>query len=132
MYSRYDVSLPVPQMYKLVEEMNQRLTPFAKDGVQAVGYGHIGDGNMHLNISVPSGLNDEVFKQIEPFVYEWTAKHNGSISAEHGLGVMKATKIGYSKTPEMIEIMRRTKAMMDPNGILNPYKVLPPASPQSQ
>ena len=59
-------------------------------------------------------------------MYEWIAARRGSVSAEHGLGQMKAHAIGYSKPPEAIAMMRRLKALLDPNGILNPGKVLPP------
>ncbi|GMP27316.1 hypothetical protein CsSME_00003359 [Camellia sinensis var. sinensis] len=117
---KYDLSLPVEKMYDLVEEMRIRLGP----AVKVVGYGHLGDGNLHLNISLPE-YDDTVLAQIEPFVYEWTSKHRGSISAEHGLGLMKANKIHYSKSPESVNLMASIKKLLDPNGILNPYKVLP-------
>ncbi|KAL0547121.1 hypothetical protein IC582_017044 [Cucumis melo] len=117
---KYDLSLPVEKMYDLVEEMRTRLGNSAK----VIGYGHLGDGNLHLNISTPQ-YDDAVFAQIEPFVYEWTSNHRGSISAEHGLGLMKANKITYSKSPEIVQIMGSIKKLLDPRGILNPYKVLP-------
>ena len=88
---KYDLSLPSPHLYELVEVMRQRLRHHP--GVEVVGYGHMGDGNLHLNISL-SEWRDEVVRDIEPFVYEWTAAHGGSISAEHGLGRMKADCIG--------------------------------------
>ncbi|KAK2990442.1 hypothetical protein RJ640_011190 [Escallonia rubra] len=137
---KYDLSLPVEKMYDLVEEMRIRLGPAAN----VVGYGHLGDSNLHLNISTPQ-YDDAILAQIEPFVYEWTSKHHGSISAEHGLGLMKADKIFYSKSPEtvsiilvgsyllpkslcvdIVQLMASIKRLLDPNGILNPYKVLPP------
>ncbi|KAB1201941.1 D-2-hydroxyglutarate dehydrogenase, mitochondrial [Morella rubra] len=90
---KYDLSLPVEKMYNLVEEMRTRLGNSAK----VIGYGHLGDGNLHLNISTPQ-YDDMILAQIEPFVYEWTSKHRGSISAEHGLGLMKANEIFYSKS----------------------------------
>ncbi|KAJ0040848.1 hypothetical protein Pint_28378 [Pistacia integerrima] len=117
---KYDLSLPVEKMYDLVEEMRLRLGQTAK----VIGYGHLGDGNLHLNISAPQ-YNDAIFAQIEPYVYEWTSKHRGSISAEHGLGLMKANKIFYSKSPGTVQVMGSIKKLLDPNGILNPYKVLP-------
>ncbi|XP_042494676.1 D-2-hydroxyglutarate dehydrogenase, mitochondrial [Macadamia integrifolia] len=117
---KYDLSLPVEDMYSLVEEMRLRLGQSAK----VLGYGHLGDGNLHLNISVPE-YDDAVFAQIEPFVYEWTSKCRGSISAEHGLGLMKAYAIHYSKPPETVKLMASIKKLLDPSGILNPYKVLP-------
>lgn len=94
------------------------------ESVKVLGYGHLGDGNLHLNISAPK-YDDKLLEQIEPFVYEWTARHRGSISAEHGLGLMKANEIYYSKPAEAVQIMASFKKLLDINGILNPYKVLP-------
>ncbi|XP_031400845.1 D-2-hydroxyglutarate dehydrogenase, mitochondrial-like isoform X1 [Punica granatum] len=116
----YDLSLPVEKLYNLVEEMRTRLDNLAT----VVAYGHLGDGNLHLNISAPQ-YDDAILAQIEPFVYEWTSKNRGSISAEHGLGLMKANKILYSKSPAAVNVMASIKKLLDPNGILNPYKVLP-------
>ncbi|KAL8240529.1 hypothetical protein R6Q59_013884 [Mikania micrantha] len=117
---KYDLSLPVEKMYDLVEEMRIRLGGAAN----VVGYGHLGDGNLHLNVSAPQ-YDDAILAQIEPFVYEWTSRHRGSISAEHGLGLMKAEKIYYSKSTETVQLMASIKKLLDPNGILNPYKVIP-------
>lgn len=117
---KYDLSLPVDKMYDLVEEMRIRLG--AKANV--VGYGHLGDGNLHLNVSAQQ-YDDAILAQIEPFVYEWTSRHRGSISAEHGLGLMKAEKIYYSKSSETVQLMASIKKLLDPSRILNPYKVIP-------
>ncbi|PRQ47480.1 putative oxidoreductase [Rosa chinensis] len=117
---KYDLSLPVEKMYDLVDEMRTRLG----DSANVVGYGHLGDGNLHLNVSTPQ-YDDKTLAQIEPFVYEWTSAHRGSISAEHGLGLMKANKIFYSKPTATVNLMASIKKMLDPKGILNPYKVLP-------
>ncbi|XP_021908112.1 D-2-hydroxyglutarate dehydrogenase, mitochondrial [Carica papaya] len=117
---KYDLSLPVEKIYDLVEDMRERLG----DSVKVVGYGHLGDGNLHLNISAPQ-YDKALLSQIEPYVYEWTSKHRGSISAEHGIGLMKANKIFYSKSPDTVQVMASIKKLLDPNGILNPYKVIP-------
>ncbi|XP_010932808.1 probable D-2-hydroxyglutarate dehydrogenase, mitochondrial isoform X2 [Elaeis guineensis] len=117
---KYDLSLPVEKLYDIVEEMRPRLGEKAK----VVGYGHLGDGNLHLNI-ITKQYDNNILAQIEPFVYEWTSTHRGSISAEHGLGLMKADKIHYSKSPETVQLMASIKKLLDPSGILNPYKVLP-------
>jgi len=69
--------------------------------------------------------NPEMTAKIEPFVYEWVARHKGSISAEHGVGFKKRNFISYSKSDLSIQIMKQLKALFDPKGILNPYKVLP-------
>ncbi|KAK8619130.1 hypothetical protein V6N13_133097 [Hibiscus sabdariffa] len=117
---KYDLSLPVEKLYDLVNDMRTRLGDLAR----VIGYGHLGDGNLHLNVSAAQ-YDDKILEQIEPYVYEWTSKHRGSISAEHGLGLMKANKIYYSKSPETVKTMGSIKKLLDPNGILNPYKVLP-------
>eukprot|EP00741_Cyanophora_paradoxa_P016537 tig00020927_g15967.t1 len=119
---KYDISLPVREMWPMVEDMKKRLGSKAN----VVSFGHLGDGNLHLNMWTPK-FEKEVLELIEPFVYEWTASRRGSISAEHGLGVMKASHIGYSKSKEAVALMQSLKRTMDPNGILNPYKLLPPA-----
>ncbi|NXX98941.1 D2HDH protein, partial [Centropus bengalensis] len=120
---KYDVSLPVAKLYDLVTDTRARLGRRAKN---VVGYGHLGDGNLHLNITAES-YSHSLLDAIEPFVYEWTARCNGSISAEHGLGFKKKQFIGYSKPREAVQLMRHFKALLDPKGILNPYKMLPSA-----
>jgi FAD/FMN-containing dehydrogenase len=67
----------------------------------------------------------QVLSRIEPFLYEFTKRSNGSISAEHGLGFKKRNVIYYSKNPAFVHVMSDLKKMLDPNAILNPYKVLP-------
>ncbi|KAJ1729106.1 D-lactate ferricytochrome c oxidoreductase, partial [Coemansia biformis] len=128
---KYDVSIPIPVLYDVVGDIGQRLenAGLYKPGdasrpVKLVcGYGHIGDGNLHLNI-VAEQFEDRITRVFEPFVYEWVASHRGSISAEHGVGQMKRDYLRYSKSPEMIAYMKRLKDVFDPNHILNPYKVL--------
>lgn len=83
-----------------------------------------GDGNLHLNIVSPA-KDPALLAVIEPFVYEWTASCHGSISAEHGLGLKKRNYIYYSKPNQAVALMGDIKAMLDPKGILNPYKTLP-------
>ncbi|KAG6394579.1 hypothetical protein SASPL_145168 [Salvia splendens] len=124
---KYDLSLPPEKMYNLVEEMRQRLGTAAN----VVAYGHLGDGNLHLNISTKQ-YDDNILAKIEPFVYEWTSKQRGSISAEHGIGLMKANKLHYSNSTEVVQVMAAIKKVLDPSGILNPYKVLPTSVLSSQ
>ncbi|NWZ82811.1 D2HDH protein, partial [Poecile atricapillus] len=120
---KYDISLPVGKLYDLVTDMRARLGHSAKS---VVGYGHLGDGNLHLNITAES-YSHSLLDAIEPFVYEWTAGCSGSISAEHGLGFKKKQFIQYSKPRQAVVLMQQFKAMLDPKGILNPYKTLPSA-----
>ncbi|KAI4466384.1 d-2-hydroxyglutarate dehydrogenase mitochondrial [Holotrichia oblita] len=118
---KYDLSLPIKQFYGIVTEFRERI---GKDAVRICGYGHVGDGNIHLNISVKEFTQD-ILKRIEPFVYEHTSQLRGSVSAEHGIGFRKPKYMHYSKTESAINLMKDIKRIMDPNGILNPYKVLP-------
>ncbi|XP_014007355.1 D-2-hydroxyglutarate dehydrogenase, mitochondrial isoform X2 [Salmo salar] len=118
---KYDISLPVERIYQLVTDMREHLGNRAKS---VVGYGHVGDGNLHLNITSPT-KDPDLLASIEPFVYEWTARFQGSISAEHGLGLKKRNYIYYSKANLAVALMGNIKTMLDPKGILNPYKTLP-------
>eukprot|EP00088_Acartia_fossae_P052598 TRINITY_DN5947_c0_g1_i1.p1 TRINITY_DN5947_c0_g1~~TRINITY_DN5947_c0_g1_i1.p1 ORF type:complete len:501 (-),score=84.31 TRINITY_DN5947_c0_g1_i1:45-1547(-) len=118
---KYDISLPLSVFYQAVLDMQERLGGKA---TRCIGYGHIGDGNLHLNVTTPQ-YSQEVMSLIEPYIYEWTGKYRGSISAEHGLGFKKRNYIGFSKSAAAINLMRKIKQEMDPHGILNPYKVLP-------
>lgn len=125
------LSLPLPSLYNLVTAVEKRLVEkglydTAGNGpvCSVIGYGHIGDGNVHLNVCV-RGYNDAVVRAIEPFVYEYTQEHKGSVSAEHGLGIMKSGALKYSKSDGMISWMYKIKNLFDPNHIMNPYKYLP-------
>ncbi|KAJ5908659.1 FAD-binding type 2 [Penicillium taxi] len=127
---KYDVSIPLADLYQLVDDLKVRLNEkgFVGDDdsfpVRAVtGYGHMGDSNLHLNVSVRQ-YNKEVEKAIEPWVYEWIQKKKGSISAEHGLGLAKREFIGYSQNDTTLKLMKQLKAVYDPNGIMNPYKYI--------
>ncbi|XP_058454629.1 D-2-hydroxyglutarate dehydrogenase, mitochondrial isoform X1 [Malaya genurostris] len=118
---KYDISLPLDNFYDIVLAVRDRVGPLA---TKVTGYGHIGDSNLHLNVSCPK-YGPEIHKLLEPFVYEYTSKVHGSVSAEHGIGFLKTKYLKYSKRPESLLLMSQLKQLMDPNGILNPYKVLP-------
>lgn len=120
---KYDLGIPLPQIYDLVDIMKEKLQSKAST---VIGYGHASDDNLHLNIVGPK--TDEFLGEIEPFVYEWISERNGSISAEHGIGRLKPQMLHLSKSKISIEKMIKIKELFDPNGILAPYKVLP--SPQ--
>ena len=117
---KYDLSIPLAELYSLVEETRERLTSAGLVGdsddfpaLGVVGYGHMGDSNLHLNIPVRR-YTKEVEKALEPWVYEWIQRRNGSISAEHGLGIAKKAYVGYSRSDTMIRLMAQIKNLYDP------------------
>lgn len=121
---KYDVSLPLDQFYGAVSGARKRVANIA--GVVVVGWGHVGDGNLHLNVAMDSTDSLPAARSaLEPWIYEFVAACNGSVSAEHGLGQMKANAIGYSKSDVAVDVMRAVKSTLDVNGICNPYKMLP-------
>ncbi|OHE92335.1 FAD linked oxidase domain-containing protein [Colletotrichum orchidophilum] len=127
---KYDVSIPLKDLYLLVDDTKAKLEEAGLVGdtddfpaVGVVGYGHMGDSNLHLNVAVRR-YDKRIEKILEPFVYEWIQARNGSISAEHGLGVAKKNFIGYSRNETMVGLMKQIKNLYDPNGIMNPYKYI--------
>ena len=117
---KYDLSIPITELYALVEETREKIKEAGLIGsddtypvVDVVGYGHMGDSNLHLNVAVRR-YDKKVEKILEPFVYEWISKRNGSISAEHGLGLAKKNYIGYSRSDTMIGLMKQIKNLYDP------------------
>jgi FAD/FMN-containing dehydrogenase len=90
-------------------------------------FGHIGDGNLHVNVMKPDDLPREEFfaktKDADREMFELVRAHRGSISAEHGIGLLKKAYLGMSRSPEEISVLRAVKHALDPLGILNPGKI---------
>jgi D-2-hydroxyglutarate dehydrogenase len=127
---KYDVSLPHAHLYRLVDECRDRLAAAGfPDGeeINVAGYGHVGDANLHLNVCDFSGYREPLRAALEPWVFERVAALGGSVSAEHGVGQCKTDYLHLNKPPPALALMAELKRAMDPNLILNPYKVLPPA-----
>ncbi|KAJ2906870.1 hypothetical protein MKZ38_010368 [Zalerion maritima] len=127
---KYDVSIPLADLYTIVEDTKAKVQEAGLMGdtdeypvVDVIGYGHMGDANVHLNVAVRR-YDKRVEEVLEPWVYEWIEKREGSISAEHGLGLAKKKYIGYSRSPTMVGLMKHIKDHYDPNGIMNPYKYI--------
>jgi FAD/FMN-containing dehydrogenase len=120
----YDISVPLEHFYECVEETRKKVGHIAK----VIGYGHIGDYNLHLNVCYDKFVQDETFRKLEalmePFIYDFIVKYRGSVSAEHGIGVHKSEFLNRTQTENAIGLMKVLKHAMDPNNILNPYKVL--------
>jgi FAD/FMN-containing dehydrogenase len=114
------------EYYDIAEEMRDRLSEIPN--VLVVNWGHVCDGNLHLNIITPGKfeVDNTVKDLIEPFIFESVVKRGGSISAEHGLGQCKNNYLGkYAKDDATVRVMQSLKKTFDPNGILNPGKFLP-------
>ena len=120
----YDVSLPLKHLYDVIPECIAKLEAGGLSGQEVMGYGHLGDGNIHINIAVDE-YTDALEQCLEPWIYEYIASLRGSISAEHGIGVMKPQFLHFAKGQNAIEYMKQIKNVFDPNNILNPYMVLP-------
>jgi FAD/FMN-containing dehydrogenase len=122
----FDVSLRISQMEDYLAEVNQRLESRYSD-VHNFTFGHMGDGNLHLVVSVGQG-GPETRRSVESCVYEPLVDIHGSVSAEHGVGLEKKPYLHFSRSTQEIELMRTIKKALDPNGILNPGKIFDVAS----
>jgi FAD/FMN-containing dehydrogenase len=124
---KHDISVPVSSIPAFIDATDQRLQADFP-GVRIVAYGHVGDGNLHYNISKPLGAEDAPFKAqheaIMRIIYDSTAAFYGSISAEHGLGQAKREAARRYKDPLELGLMRAIKTMLDPLGLMNPGKLL--------
>lgn len=117
----FDVSVPTGEIGSLMSEIDAELNSRWPE-LKTVYFGHVADGNLHASVSMNGHSVPEL--QIEDAVYGIVAKRKGSISAEHGIGSLKKSFLRYSRSPAELALMRAIKQSMDPNGILNPGKVL--------
>jgi FAD/FMN-containing dehydrogenase len=124
---KHDVSVPVARVPEFIARANQ-LVELMIPGARPVPFGHIGDGNIHYNVTQPVGMDKDVFlsnwESLNAAVHEIVLDLGGSISAEHGIGRMKRELLPHAKGEVAVELMQTIKAGFDPNGILNPGKVL--------
>ncbi|MGE8295957.1 MAG: FAD-binding oxidoreductase [Pseudomonas sp.] len=121
-----DISVTVGQVPAFLKDIDDIVSANYPD-FDVLWYGHIGDGNLHLNILKPEALAKEDFfakcAVVNKWVFEIVEKYNGSISAEHGVGMTKRDYLQYSRSPAEIACMKAIKAVFDPNGIMNPGKI---------
>ena len=124
---KHDVSVPVAAIPAFIKEANAAVVKLIP-GARPLPFGHVGDGNIHYNVTQPVGANQAEFMQreeaVHDVVFEVVAKYHGSISAEHGVGIVKRERLPLVKDKVAIDLMRTLKRTLDPKGILNPGKVL--------
>lgn len=123
---KWDVSVRVSRVAAWVREMKDLLAQTDPE-LEVIWFGHLGDGNLHINVLKPPGWEAERFREacskVSERLFELLQKHGGSVSAEHGIGLLKREALRYSRSPYEIELMRGIKRVFDPDGILNPGKI---------
>ncbi|MEO0063042.1 MAG: hypothetical protein RLZZ08_1602, partial [Pseudomonadota bacterium] len=127
---QHDISVPVATMADFVTDAVPQVEA-RFPGTTAVAFGHLGDGNVHFHVLAPTGAQRGAWeagdgKAISMFVHDLVTRWGGSISAEHGIGQMKVSELGRLGDPVQLAMMRSVKLALDPLGLLNPGKLVPP------
>ncbi len=125
---KHDISLPIHRLKEFIETWSREMAQ-NYPGLSPYLFGHIGDGNLHVNLLKPESMDGSEFKTLcakaDSAMFGWIRKFEGSVSAEHGIGLLKRHLLHYSRSDTEIALMRQMKAVFDPAGLLNPGKVLP-------
>jgi FAD/FMN-containing dehydrogenase len=126
---KHDISLPISRIPEFVAHTEAALAQ-GWPGSRLINFGHLGDGNLHFNLQAPPGTDAQAFlsdheSAVNTLVYDAVIAHGGSISAEHGIGQLKREELALRKDATALDLMRRLKTALDPQGLLNPGKVLP-------
>jgi D-lactate dehydrogenase (cytochrome) len=124
---KHDVAVPLSRVAEFVRRASA-LVEAAVPGARPVAFGHVGDGNVHFNLSQPVGADGDVFLarwgEINRLVHDLVVDMDGSFSAEHGIGRLKRDDLSCYKSEVEVDLMRRLKRALDPDGIMNPGKVV--------
>jgi FAD/FMN-containing dehydrogenase len=125
---KHDISIPVSRIPEFVAGTDALLAREIP-GVRLVNFGHLGDGNLHYNVQAPEGGDARAFlreqeERVNTLVYDAVARFDGSISAEHGVGSLKVDKLPHYKSPAALSMMRAIKQALDPQGLMNPGRVV--------
>ena len=125
---KHDISIAVSRIPEFVA-VTDALLEAAIPGVRLVNFGHLGDGNLHYNVQAPLDGDSKAFlreseAQVNTIVYDSVARFDGSISAEHGVGSLKLDKLEHHKSPVALGMMRAIKQALDPQGVMNPGRVV--------
>jgi FAD/FMN-containing dehydrogenase len=119
----FDISLPISDAAQYTADVNQRLADTWPDTFRGTTFGHLGDNNVHFILTVGS-MEPDALRRVMNIVYEELRPYQGSISAEHGIGMEKRPFLGISRNEAELALMRTLKQTLDPQGLLNPGKVL--------
>ena len=123
-----DIALPVARLSAFCAELDAVFEQ-RYPGWELCLFGHIGDGNLHVNVMKPDAMGAAEFlartAEADHAMFERVRAHGGSVSAEHGIGLLKKKFLSYSRSPEELATLAAIKGALDPRGILNPGKVLP-------
>jgi FAD/FMN-containing dehydrogenases len=124
---KHDVSVPVSSVPEFIHTATARVKK-AMPNIRVVAFGHVGDGNIHFNLSQPEGADKSAFLaewgRFNRIVHDLVHELNGSISAEHGIGRLKCNELKRYKNPVELELMRRIKKTLDPDNLFNPGKLI--------
>jgi FAD/FMN-containing dehydrogenase len=125
---KHDISVPVSRIPEFVRSTDTLLQQ-ALPGVRLVNFGHLGDGNLHYNVQAPAGDDAAAFlseheDEVNTLVFDAVQRFGGSISAEHGVGTLKVSKLEHHKSPVALSLMRAIKTALDPHNLMNPGKLL--------
>jgi FAD/FMN-containing dehydrogenase len=125
---KHDIALPISRIPEFVETTDAALAR-AFPGIRLVNFGHLGDGNLHYNVQAPARVAASDFireceQAVNSLVYDAVGRHGGSISAEHGIGALKRDEMARRKSPVALALMRSIKAALDPQGRMNPGRLL--------
>ncbi len=125
---KHDISLPVSRIPAFVASTDAALQA-AFAGTRSVNFGHLGDGNLHYNLQAPLGMDGAAFlgeheHAVNTLVYDAVSACGGSFSAEHGVGALKRDELSQRKSPVALQLMRAIKAALDPQGVMNPGRML--------
>jgi FAD/FMN-containing dehydrogenase len=122
-FRSYDVSMGVADMPQFVTVSHRNIRA-AFPNAQAIFYGHVGDGNLHAIVTIGAAMDRDIQRSLDTIVYDAVRDVNGSISAEHGIGMSRASFLSWTRSPRELQLMRSLKLTLDPQNILNPGKLL--------
>ena len=124
---KHDISLPIHRLQAFIEEWTRDLET-NYPGLKPYIFGHIGDGNLHVNLMKPESMDLAEFRTLcgkaDEQMFTWIQGYEGSVSAEHGIGLLKKHLLKFTRSETEIELMREFKRTFDPKNLLNPGKIL--------